>query len=214
MKLSIVKLVAVGSLAAVAGTSSLIAYRFVRADVSASIYRERLGELRDAYSALAGRYNDAVRRTAVTELVVADDSVRVRVRTIEGVEREIETGLDPSREIYTDYVVLEGRLWIRRVFDSSMAPDDGVVIDPGLASIDWEASGARVGKAVYRRLEPGRWVITVSGDGSLGLGPADDPVTLSGPPEVREFETVVDETDARVERVGLGDALRHAIGLD
>jgi len=214
MKLPVIKIVVVGSLALIAGTSSLVAYRFVRADVSAEIYRERLGEMRDAYAELTGQYNRAVRKTAVTELIVEDGAVRVRVRTMEGVEREIDTTLDPSREIYADYVILDGRLWIRRVFDSSMAPDDGVVIDPAVAEIDWDASSAKVGKAVYRRLAEGRWVITVTGDGSLGLGPASRSPSLTGAPEVGEFETIVDETDARVERVGLGDALRHALGLD
>lgn len=169
-------------------------FRLMRAEIEADVLRERLGSLMADYSALRDRYDAAVRRTAVTELVVEQGRLSVVVSTAEGTLREIETDLDPSREVYVDYVVIDGRLWIRRVFDDSVPPGQAIVIDPGLAEVDWSREGAAHGKAAYRRLDEGRWVVTVSGNGSLGLAPAPDAaVELAPPPAVREFAPVEDE---------------------
>lgn len=62
------------------------------------------------------------------------------------------------------------------------------MIDPVLERINWQAPGLAVGKAVYRRLDEGRWVVTVTGDGSLGLARQDEPdpaSPLSPPPRSR-----------------------------
>jgi hypothetical protein len=93
----------------------------------------------------------------------------VAIRDASGAVRTIETPFDPSREIYVDFVVLDGRLWIRRVFDDRTPPEQGVLIDPALAEIDWSEDEAAHGKATYRALGPGRWIVSVTGDGSLGL---------------------------------------------
>jgi hypothetical protein len=82
-----------------------------------------------------------------------------------------------------------GRLWIRRVFSNDVPPERGVVINPLVDDVDWDSDNARYGKAIYRRLGEGRWVITVTGDGSLGLKRVEgEPVQLSPPPPVRDFE--------------------------
>ena len=49
----------------------------VESRVAADIYRQRLTALGADYEALRGRYNEAVRKTAVTELLVKDGSLSV-----------------------------------------------------------------------------------------------------------------------------------------
>jgi hypothetical protein len=204
--------------AVVAGTlvivCTLVGYRFLRADVSARVYRNRLGALAGDYESLRWRYNDAVRRTAVAELLVRDGRLSVRVRTIEGVVREIETPFNPAGEVYVDYAVVDGRLWIRRVFDAATPPGLGLVIDPALASVDWEKPGATYGKAVYRTLSEGRWVVSVTGDGSLGLTRADEPTDLAAAPPVKDFAELTDETDARLRRMTPAEVLRAVLAPD
>src|SRR5262249_20783722 len=118
----------------------------------------------------------------------------VAIRDAAGAARVIETPFDPSHEIYVDYAVLDGRLWIRRVFDDRTPPGEGVLVDPQLAQVDWDARGGAYGKATYRSLGPGRWVVSVSGDGSLGLVrvPDGEPTELAPPPPVRSYEPVED----------------------
>lgn len=199
----------------VAGAAALlIGLRAVRSDVSSDVYRTRLGELTEDYNALRREYNTAVARTAVTELIVEDNQLSVRVRTATGAEKVYPAPFDPRGEIYVDYAVVDGRLWIRRVFDASTAPSQGLVIDPALAEIDFEAPGVRAGKAVYRTLSEGRWVISVTGDGSLGLTRANgpQPAELTPAPEVRDFDEIEAEARREAQRVGLLDALRAMFG--
>lgn len=204
-------LVVAGVLAASAGVMS---YRFVRADVESQVYRERLSELVDDYERLQSRYNEAVRRSAVTELLVREGRLSVLVRTSEGVIREVETPYDPSGEVYVDYAVLDGRLWIRRVFDERTAPGKGLMIDPDLREVDWDAPGAGHGKAVYRRLGEGRWVVTVTGGGAVGLARVGDAeeVRLVGAPEVREYAEMEEEVARYARELTFGDVLRRLAG--
>lgn len=212
MAVRVGKMVVIGSLAVLAGASAVMAYRLVRADVRAEIYRDRLGELGDAYASLRDRYNDAVRRTAVTELVVEAGTLWVRVRTAAGVLREIETPFDPRGEIYVDFVVLDGRLWIRRIFDAATPPALGLVIDPELAWIDWDAPEASHGKAVYRQLGEGRWVISLTGNGALGLTRATEAVDLTPVPKIGDFDELAEGVDARVRGIGLAEVFEHLVG--
>src|SRR5690554_4211377 len=55
--------------------------------------------LRQSYEQLRQTYNEAVAKTAVTELVVEDGTLCVTIRTAEGVDRTIPTPFDPSKEI-------------------------------------------------------------------------------------------------------------------
>lgn len=199
----------------VAGAAALLlGVRLVRSDVTSEVYRARLGELTDDYNALRAEYNSAVARTVVTELIVEDGALTVRVRTAAGEEKLIPAPFDPRGEIYVDYAVVDGRLWIRRVFDAATAPASGLVIDPALAEIDFDAPGVRVGKAVYRTLGEGRWIISVTGDGSLGLTRAPDaaPPELAPAPEVRDFDEIKEEARREARGVGLVDALRALFG--
>ncbi len=194
------------------------AFRLLEASLEADVYRERLASLAEDYEVLRGRYNEAVRRTAVTELVVGDGALEVVIRNAAGEVETLTTPFDPAREIYVDYVVLDGRLWIRRVFDEATAPDAGMVVDPRLADVDWTGEGASHGKATYRALEPGRWVVDVTGDGSLGLAKRDDatPTHLAPPPPVRDYAPIENEVGERLGSIGPGeafDALMRQIDL-
>lgn len=215
MKIVLGRVVPSLAVLAAVGVAGLYGVQLARTDAEREIYRERLRELAEQYGELRELYNEAVRKTAVTELIVAEGTLTVRVRNAEGVVREIETPYDPRREVYLDYALVEGRVWIRRVFDEQTPPSEGVVIDPRLAHIDWDLTGAEVGKAVYRSLSDGRWVVSVTGNGSLGLVKLGDDagaVELAPPPPVIEYEAVEEQIDAEVERVNLGDLWRRLVG--
>ncbi|MFG0328164.1 MAG: hypothetical protein ACF8SC_12970 [Phycisphaerales bacterium JB037] len=214
MKIPVLKTVAVSALALLALTASIVAVRFVRSDAAASVYRERLAALQADYQGLVEQFNQAVRRTAVSELVVTADAVTVRVRTSTGVERIIETPFAPDDVIYVDCLVLDGRLWMRRLYNETTAPANGIVIDPAIADIAWDESREPLGKAVYRQFGEGRWVASISGSGSLMLARAEGPVELATLPEVRDYSEIVSEADAAVREVSFGEAMRHAFGLD
>lgn len=165
-------------------------YFALKSHMASEIYRDRLEELGRDYENLAREYQDAVRKSAVTELRVQEGSLSVLVRAADGVLEEIETPYDPSREIYIDYVLLNGRLWIRRIFDHDTPPSQGLVIDPRRVDVNWHAQKDEAhGKAVYRQLSTGRWAVTVTGSGALGLTKVSDDtsITLISPPEIRDF---------------------------
>lgn len=190
-----------------------VGYRLVRSKVELDVYRDRLAGLANDYEALRSAYNEAVARTAVTELIVKDGRLSLAIRTIQGVDRVIDTPFDPAREIYCDYVLLDGRLWIRRVYDSRTPPSKGLVIDSSLEQVNWNDPAARYGKAVYRSLDEGRWIVTVTGDGSLGLAKTDAKaeVVLSGPPPVRDYEQIKKQIDDRMADVTASDVLKRLV---
>jgi len=179
----------------VVGIFGVLAYRLVEARIASEVYRTRLLEVARDYDRLRVQYDEAVRRTAVTELRVKDGALSVTIRTAEGELHSIPTPYDPSNEIYVDYAVVDGHLWIRRVFDAATPPDQALVIDPSLRRIDWEAAKAVHGKAAYRSLAEGRWIVTVTGDGSLGLARATtaEPLPLAAAPPIRRYDPVEDE---------------------
>jgi hypothetical protein len=183
----------------VSGVAAVGIYGVVRSQVADEILRQRLDLLAADYELLRERYEAVIARTAVTELRVADGRLSVLVRDLEGDLHEIETPYDPTREIYVDYAVVDGRLFVRRVFAEDVPPREGVLVDPALLAIDWDAEGASHGKAAYRTLSEGRWVVTVTGGGALGLAPAPaEPVRLAPPPPLREFEPVESRVDERL----------------
>lgn len=191
-----------------------VSYRLASSKVELDIYRDRLAGLSGEYESLRARYNQAVRKTAVTELLVKDGRLSVAIRTIEGADQVIEAPFDPSREIYCDYVLLDGRLWIRRIYDADTPPRQGLLIDDKLAEVDWNNPAARYGNAVYRSLGEGRWVVTVTGDGSLGLARVDEraEVTLSGPPPVRDYDQIDKQIHDALAGITAGDVLKRLLG--
>ncbi|MDP6977759.1 MAG: hypothetical protein QF570_04040 [Myxococcota bacterium] len=202
----------------IAAVAGFAAFRLLEASLEADVYRERLGALSADYESLRSRYNDAVRRTAVTELLVGDATLDVVIRNAAGEMQTLSTPFDPKREIYVDYVVLDGRLWIRRLFDEGTAPDQGFFVDPRLVDVDWTQEGASHGKAAYRALEPGRWVVDVTGDGSLGLARRNDdlPTHVAPAPPIREYTPVEHEVGVRlgeIEPAEAFDALMRQLDL-
>ena len=197
------------------GLGGVAGYNFTKSRIAADVYRQRLESMSEQYETLRGTYNRAVQRTAVTELHVHDGKLDVRIRTADGQTETIPTPFDPANEIYVDYVVRDGRLWIRRVFDQYTPPGEGVVITPKLGAVDWNAAEVEVGKAVYRQLTEGRWVVTVTGDGSLGLAkraPDDDEAPLSPPPKLGDYERIERQLRAEVNEVGATDVVKYWVG--
>lgn len=192
----------------------LVGLRFARADAANTVYQSRLRALTSDYESLRGQYNQAVRQTAVTELVVKDRSVTVQVRTIEGAVETIQTDADADKEVYVDFALIEGRLWIRRVFDADTPPSQATIINPKLAKVNWDAENALVGQAVYRQLGEGRWVVNAAGDGALKLTriDADQIINLSPPPEIGAYEEIESEVDEEIEKVSWRDIFAAVMG--
>ncbi|MBL8965068.1 MAG: hypothetical protein KF787_13780 [Phycisphaeraceae bacterium] len=211
---SVFKVLNIAALTALGALGTMFGYRFFRSELAAAVYRDRLEQAADDYRQLASTYNAAVRRTAVTELLVRDGALRVRIRGLSGVLQEIPTPFDPRGEIYIDYVVIDNRLWIRRVFDSRTAPGDGLIVDPRFINVEWNVEQARYGKAVYRSLSEGRWVVTVTGDGSLGLTRADDgdTVELESAPPVKDYDQVVEQARGQADAITARDVWNWATG--
>lgn len=196
------------------GLAGVYGLELARSRAEREIYRERLESLVQGYEALAMQYNDAVRRTAVTELVVESGKLAVVVRTAQGELRRIDTPYNPSGEIYVDFVLVNGRVWIRRVFDASTPPALGTVIDPQFADVSWNQDGSSYGKAVYRSLDEGRWVVRVSGNGALELTKATESVAevLQPPPQVSSFDEVAEEARREAEAITWSDLVNRMLG--
>lgn len=184
----------------------------LKARLSAEIYQNRLSALAEEYSDLRERYNAAIMRTAITELVVDQGKLSVRIKSSAGVIKTIPVPCDPTAEIYVDYIIQDGRLWIRRVFDARTPPDQATIIDPAWAHLDWDDEKLDHGKAVYRQLDEGCWTITVTGNGSLGLVKtktlsADQELVI--PPPMEDFQKSLKSAHDEAEEVGLADVLKH-----
>lgn len=199
---------------AASGVAALFGLELVRSRAEREIYRERLASLTETYHDLSDRYNEAVRRTALTELIVENGTLTVIIASAGGQIAEIATPFDPAKEIYVDYAILGGRVWIRRLFDEDTAPSDAVLIDPALANIDWTEDESELGKAVYRSLDEGRWLVTVSGSGGLGLRKVDpDAEIVLGPaPEIRGFAEVEAEATREADAIDWRDLIGRMLG--
>lgn len=197
-------------------TTGVVGYKWAKASLAKDIYRDRLVQAQADYQYLARQYNQAITPRPVTELLVADGNVCVIVRKGEETV-EVPTPFNGyTSEIFVDYAYIDGRLLIRRVFDENTAANSpqAVMIDPELVGVKWDAPGAEHGKIIYRnRMSDGRWVITVTGDGSLGLKKvADDaPVELVDRPYLREFEPVQEQADQDAGAIGIGEVWRHLV---
>lgn len=196
-------------LVALLGAGSYAAYRVLESHLTAEVYRARLAELAADHEVLRERYNHVVRRTAVTELIVDEVGLQVVIRTVDGELQRFVSPYDPEREIYVDYVVRDGRIFIRRLFDDKTPPGRGMVIDPELVDVDWGVDAESYGKAAYRALGPGRWVVDVTGDGSLGLARREpgEPLALSPPPEVRQYEPIEGEVREALREITIREAV-------
>jgi hypothetical protein len=203
-----------------------VGWKLVRADVEARVYRDRLAELASDYRALRDDYNAAVRKTAVTELVVHEGELWVRVRNAAGTVSLMKTPVDAEKEVFADFIVADGRLWVRRVYDQSTPPERGFVVDDELGAVEWDAGDpTMVGKTVYRPLGEGRWVVRVTGNGALGLDRIGDvPAAgveslrdeaspeLARGVELRDFDEWMNEIASDTETINGGDVVRALFG--
>ena len=191
-------------------------YFWLHQHLTTGIYRSKLQTMAADYGALIERYNDAVRRSAITELEVTENSLTVVIRTHDGQIRRIPTPFSPDSEIFVDYLVSDGRLWIRRVFDQATPPEQAVVIDPVWETVNWRDATLRYGKIVYRELQTGTWSIQVSGNGALSLEPttrAQPDLLNAVPVTFRGFNEVEVELDAALEEIQLTDVWRYGVDL-
>ncbi|MGB1124987.1 MAG: hypothetical protein ACPG4Q_07260 [Phycisphaeraceae bacterium] len=197
------------------GIASLLGYQWAKATVAQDIYRDRLTSLQSDYQQLAEQYNQAITPRPVTELLVEDGTVCVVVRRGDGELVRVPTTFNAwEDELFVDYALVDGRLLIRRVFDEHTAArsEQAVVIDPELVEVDWEDPTIPFGKAIYRsRMADGRWIISVTGDGSLGLKQIaeDSQITLAKQPEIKKFEPVDERADEAVGQIGVGDVWEY-----
>lgn len=197
------------------GIAAIVGYQWAKANVAKDIYRDRLTSLQTEYEELAGQYNQAITPRPVTELLVEDGTVCVIVRKGDGQLVRVPTTFNAwEDELFVDYALVDGRLLIRRVFDEHTAArsEQAVVIDPELVEVDWTNPTIPFGKAIYRsKMADGRWIISVTGDGSLGLKQVSDDTTvaLEAEPEVKKFEPVDERADEAVEQIGIGDVWKH-----
>jgi hypothetical protein len=191
-------------------------FRLLHSGLESEVYRTRLREMADDNARLRELYNEAIRKTAVTELLVDGHDLSIAIRTADGERRVFPTPFDATREIYVDFVVVEGRLWIRRVFDSETPPGLGLMVDPQYIDVDWDDARALHGKAVYRALEDGRWVVSVTGDGSLGLErqpadgllPGDETAKLTRAPSVRDYAPIREDVRSALRDIEAQEVLR------
>jgi len=195
--------------------ATVAGYQWARSEVAQDIYRDRLVLLQNDYRALAERYNQAVTPRPVTELLIEDGKVCVVVRKGDGERVEIPTPFNAwEDELFVDYALVDGRLLIRRVFDEHTAArsEKTVVVDPELVEVDWQNPSIPFGKAIYRsRMSDGRWIISVTGDGSLGLKKIDDDakVLLETQPKVQEFAPVDEQAKEDIESIGVGEVWQY-----
>ncbi len=199
---------------AAVGVVSVVGLRFAKADAANTVYQTRLRDLSTNYESLRTQYNQAVRQTAITELIVKDRKITVAVRTIEGTAETIETSCNADKEIYVDFALIEGRLWIRRVFDSDTPPSQATIINPKIAEIDWDNESALVGQAVYRHLDEGRWIVNAAGDGALALTKVseDEIVNLSPPPTIKAYDEIQVQVDQELEKITWRDVFASVLG--
>jgi hypothetical protein len=206
------RLLHAAGLFALVGLCATAFYQHSRGNVVAEIYRQRLQDLSGKYQDLRGQYNQVVRKTAVTELVQEKGRLNVVIRTAEGVLETIPTTLDPKSEIHVEYVVQNGRLWIRRAYSLSdpnghgEARADVRLINPKLADLPWATDPNLQGLSVFRRdLSEGRWVVTVTGNAALGLTKlkAGEPARLSGPPAVNAYPELQREIQADIDKLSV-----------
>ena len=195
-------------------------WRQSRGNIVAGIYRQRLEEVSARYQELRGQYNEVVRKTAVTELVVDGGRVSVVVRTAAGIVETIPTHLNADQEVHVEYLVLDGKLWIRRVYTLSDPDSAGqaaasvAMINPSLAQPPWSTDSTLKGLSVFRKnLTPGRWVVTTTGNAALDLKklPEGQCSQLASPPPVRDFPAMEAQIRDEVARLGVMDIARNIL---
>lgn len=201
----------------VAAIAGLAGYQWAKTSVAEAIYRDRLVVLQDDYRDLAKRYNQAVTPRPVTELLVEDGIVCLAVRKGDGERVRIPTDFNiRENQVYVDFVVVDQRLLIRRAFEfhriHAVPPDKVVNIDPELLEVDWDPERVPYGKALScSGLDDGRYIVSVTGGGSLGLKQVsdDEAIVLQTHPSIGTFEAIDEQAAEDVQAIGIGDVWQH-----
>jgi hypothetical protein len=196
----------------------LLGYNVVRSNIAADLYRDRLREAVKENEVLRQTFNEAVKKTVVTELVVnEDDTVCVVFVSADNTEHVVPTPFRKGAEVFVDFIVQDGKLFLRRVFDEDTKPREALFINPDLQTVDWKkgVEGPR-GSAAYAQLnQNGRWVVNVTGNGALELKKADDNAPrqpLVNLPPVREYPVIEKEMNTKVDEIGPKDVWQTLFG--
>lgn len=192
-------------------------YYLIKSHVEADLYHEKLVALSQDYEKLKTNYNQAVKKTAVTELLVNEDgSICVVFVSMNGEEKVVPTKFRMGSEIFVDFVIIDGRAFFRRVFDENTAPKEAMLIDPKLQEVEWDKGHASSGKATYAKLtEQGRWVVTLTGNGSLDIRKKGDnePQTVLVPSvDVNDYSQVEKDVKDTVNKISFGDVMGRLFG--
>ncbi len=195
----------------------VLGYNFMRSNIAADLYRDRLREAVKKNEALRQTFNEAVKKTIVTELLVQDDeSICVVFVSADNTERVVPTPFRMGAVVYVDFIVLDNRVFLRRVYDEDTKPSEALFIDPQMQTIDWKKVDDLQGNAPFARLnKKGRWTVSVTGNNALQLTKADDtarrqPLTYA--PTVKDYDEIEKEMEARIEEIGVGDVIRSIFG--
>ncbi len=201
----------------VTGLAMLLGYNFARSNIAADLYRDRLREAVRENEAMRQTFNEVVKKTVVTELTVDEDgSVCVVFVSSDNTERIVPTPFKMGAEVYVDFIVRDGRLFLRRVFDEHTKPREALFIDSDLQTVDWKSMGSPRGSATYAQLnEKGRWVVNVTGNGALELKKADDNAKrepLVAMPKVKDYDQIEKELNTKVDEISPGDVVKSLFG--
>ncbi|MEM9020615.1 MAG: hypothetical protein AAGC44_08630 [Planctomycetota bacterium] len=196
--------------------ATAVGYKWAKASMAKDIYRDRLVQAQAEYQDLAQQYNQAITPRPVTELLVDEGRVCVVVR--KGKETvTVPTDFDVrENQVYVDYLLEDNRLLIRRVFEfnriTAVPPDKVVYVDPELLEVDWDPESTPYGLALSSsNLTDGRYIISVTANGSLGFEKIDDdaPIDLADRPYIREFDPAEEQADTDAASIGIGDVWRY-----
>lgn len=195
----------------------VMGYNFMRSNIAADFYRDRLREEVEKREALRQSFNEAVKKTIVTELLVQEDeSICVVFVNADNTERVVPTPFKMGAVVYVDFIVLDNRVFLRRVYDEDTKPSEALFIDPQMQTIDWKKMDDLQGNAPFARLnKKGRWTVSVTGNNALQLTKADDsakrqPLTYA--PTVKDYEEIAKEMDAQIDDIGVGDVISSIFG--
>ena len=197
----------------------LLGYWVIHAHLASKLLRDRIQTLAGECEPLRKNYNSAVKKTVVTELLVQDDdTICVVFVSADGSEQVRPTPFKRGSLLYVDYVIKQdGRLLLRGVFDYDTAPSAGVAINADFQTIErWKNKEVKAGNAVSQLVDKkGRWVVEVTGNGSLQLSKADDKaprVPLVVSPQIKDFSQITKEIDASIGDIGPGDVFKAIVG--
>ena len=114
--------------------------------------------------------------------------------------------------------VATGVIETRVVEARALRPPSGLTAlgEDGRVELYWAATDTVYTAAylVYRSLTPGRWVVTVTGDGSLGLAQGQHPAQLAPPPPVKDYQQLQSELAGDLDSIGPGAVLYRFISPD